>query len=47
LPVLQLQRVDAQALLADAEERGWGDEARRHRRLIERIDALIAKADAG
>ncbi len=45
--MLQLQRVDAQALLADAEERGWGDEARGHRRLIERIDALIAKADAG
>jgi site-specific recombinase XerD len=46
LPVLQLQRVDAEALLADAEERGWGQEATRHRRLIERIDALIAKAHA-
>ena len=47
LPVLQLQRVDAEALVADAEERGWGPEAARHRRLIERIDALIAKANAG
>lgn len=46
LPVLQLQRVDAQALVADAEERGWGSEAARHRRLIERIDAVIEKADA-
>ncbi len=46
LPVLQLQRVDAEALLADAEERGRGQEAARHRRLIERIDALIAKAHA-
>ncbi|MGH9294813.1 MAG: tyrosine-type recombinase/integrase, partial [Acidimicrobiales bacterium] len=47
LPVLQLQRVDAEALVADAEERGWGPEAARHRRLIERIDMLISKADAG
>jgi integrase len=47
LPILRLQRVDADALLADAEERGWGVEAARHRRLIERIDTLIADADAG
>ncbi|MDA8282733.1 MAG: tyrosine-type recombinase/integrase [Actinomycetota bacterium] len=47
LPVLQLQRVDAEALLADAKERGWGEEAARHRRLIERIDALIASSRAG
>ncbi|MDA8037698.1 MAG: hypothetical protein M0Z69_00770 [Actinomycetota bacterium] len=45
--MLQLQRVDAEALVADAEERGWGPEAARHRHLIERIDALIAKANAG
>ena len=47
LPILRLQRVDAEALLADAEARGWGAEVARHRRLIERIDALIANADAG
>jgi site-specific recombinase XerD len=46
LPVLQLQRVDAQALAADAQARGWGDEATRHRRLIERLDQLIAQAHA-
>ena len=47
LPILRLQRVDAEALLADAEARGWGAEVARHRRLVERIDALIANADAG
>jgi site-specific recombinase XerD len=46
LPVLQLQRVDAEALAADAQQRGWGEEAARHRRLVERLDALIARADA-
>jgi hypothetical protein len=46
LPVLQLQRADAEALAADAQARGWGDEAARHRRLIERIDLLITQADA-
>ena len=46
LPVLQLQRADAEALAADADARGWGDEAARHRRLIERIDLLINQADA-
>jgi integrase len=46
LPVLQLQKADAQALAADAEQRGWGDEAARHRRLIERLDTLITQADA-
>jgi hypothetical protein len=33
-------------LAADAESRGWGEEAARHRRLIERLDVLIAKAHA-
>ena len=47
LPILLLQRVDAEALAADAVARGWGDEVARHRRLIERIDAAIAKANAG
>ena len=46
LPVLQLQRVDAEALAADAQARGWGDEAARHRRLIERLDLLINQAHA-
>jgi integrase len=47
LPVLQLQRADAEALAADAAARGWGEEAARHRRLIERLDLLITQADAG
>ncbi len=47
LPVLQLQRADAEALAADAQARGWGEEAARHRRLIERLDLLITQADAG
>jgi len=46
LPVLQLQRVDAEALAADAQARGWGGEATRHRRLIERLDTLISQAHA-
>jgi integrase len=46
LPVLQLQRADAEALAADAAARGWGDEAARHRRLIERLDLLITQAHA-
>jgi hypothetical protein len=44
--VLQLQRADAEALAADARARGWGEEAARHRRLIERLDLLITRADA-
>ena len=46
LPVLQLQRADAETLAADAQARGWGDEAARHRRLIERLDLLITQANA-
>ena len=46
LPVLQLQRADAEALAADAAARGWGEEAARHRRLIERLDLLIDQAHA-
>ena len=46
LPVLQLQRADAQTLAADAQARGWGEEAARHRRLIERLDMLIGQAHA-
>ncbi len=46
LPVLQLQRADTEALAADAAGRGWGDEAARHRRLLDRLDLLIAQASA-
>jgi site-specific recombinase XerD len=46
LPVLQLQRADTEKLAADAAERGWGDEAARHRRLLERLDLLIGQANA-
>jgi integrase len=45
LGVLAAQRVDAQDLAADAEERGWIDEADRHRKLISRLDALIAQSE--
>ena len=41
LPVLAAQRADAETLARDAEARGWGSEAERHRRLIERLDAHI------
>lgn len=47
LPILAAQRVDAQALARDAEERGWIAEAERHQRLIARLDTLITKAQAG
>ena len=46
LPVLQLQRADAETLAADAAARGWGEEAARHRRLIDRLDLLINQAHA-
>src|SRR5713101_3062554 len=46
LPVLQLQHADTEALAADAAARGWGDEAARHRRLLERLDLLIDQAHA-
>jgi integrase len=44
--VLSAQRVDAEALAADAESRGWIDEADRHRRLITRLDALLAEGES-
>ena len=46
LPILQLQRADTEALAADAETRGWGEEAARHRRLLGRLDLLIGQANA-
>ncbi len=45
LPILATQRTDAAALAADAEARGWGQEAERHHRLIARLDALMNHAD--
>jgi integrase len=44
LPVPAAQRVDAETLAADAEKRGWITEADRHRKLLTRLDALIAQA---
>jgi len=44
LPILAAQRVDAEALAHDAEQRGWISEAQRHHQLIERLDVLIAGA---
>ncbi len=44
LPVLAAQRADTETLLRDAERRGWGDEAARHHRLLERLDALMSQA---
>lgn len=47
LPVLAAQRVDAEALARDAEQRGWIAEAERHQRLIAQLDLLIEKGQAG
>jgi integrase len=47
LPILAAQRVDAEALARDAEQRGWIAEAERHQRLVARLDTLITKAHAG
>lgn len=46
LPVLSAQRQDAELLVKDAEQRGWGEEAARHRRLLDRLDKLIDQAQA-
>jgi integrase len=47
LPVLAAQRVDAEALARDAEQRGWITEAERHQRLIARLDTLISNTQTG
>jgi integrase len=47
LAIIGAQRANAEALAADAEGRGWGEEAARHRRLVERLDQLMARAQAG
>ena len=44
IAVLSAQRVDTEALAADAEQRGWIDEADRHRRLLARLDTLIEQS---
>ncbi len=44
LPTLLCQRADTEAILENAEARGWGEEAVRHRRLIQRLDRLISDA---
>jgi hypothetical protein len=41
LAVLSAQHTDTLALAADAQARGWIDEARRHQRLADRLDKLI------
>jgi len=46
LPVLATQRADAAALAADAEERGWAEEAARHRLLAERLDTLMSRTQS-
>ncbi len=45
LSVLGTQRADATALAADAQTRGWTLEAERHRRLVTRLDVLLAEAE--
>jgi integrase len=39
------QRADVELLAADADARGWGEEAARHRRLLSRLDAHLAQAE--
>ncbi len=45
--VLTAQRVDVEALVTDADAREWSSEADRHRRLISRLDTLIAEQVTG
>lgn len=47
LPILAAQRIDAEALARDAEQRGWIAEAERHQQLIARLDTLMNKTQAG
>jgi hypothetical protein len=46
LPILAAQRADAEALAADAHARGWDSEAARQRKLVERLDLLMSRAQA-
>jgi len=45
LAVLGTQRADTLALAADAESRGWGAEATRHRQLADRLDQLMTSTN--
>lgn len=47
LPILAAQRIDADALARDAEQRGWITETQRHQALIKRLDILIEEAETG
>src|SRR5664279_4897753 len=40
-PILAVQRADTAVLAADAEHRGWAEEAARHHALIARLDVLL------
>jgi integrase len=44
-PVLAAQRADAAVLAADAEHRGWTEEAARHHALVARLDLLLSDTD--
>ena len=44
-PILAAQRADTTLLAADAEHRGWTEEAARHHALIARLDLLLSTAD--
>src|SRR5699024_2715736 len=44
IAVLAAQRVDTEALIIDAQARGWIDEADRHRSLLARLDSLIEQS---
>ncbi len=46
LPILAAQRADAEALAGDAHARGWDSEAARQRKLVERLDLLMSRAQA-
>jgi len=45
LPILAAQRTDAATLAADAQARGWEQEATRHQALVARIDQLMTRSD--
>jgi len=44
LPILAAQRADAAALAADADARGWHDDAARHHDLVNRLDLIMNQA---
>jgi len=46
LHVLSAGRADAEQLAQDPRQRGWTDEANRHAELVDRPDAVIARASA-